>query len=304
MKQRPPAGGRKCGRYQKGGEFNNTDGLVSGLRAPGPACPKPAITRPKQTRQVAHYQNFADFSGMNPTNLASAESRVTLYHRRHGRHQARKSLGHVGPALVLFFGMAPLLSGQERLTPLLALEVAVGAAYLVLMVRELLHLRHNPFRREAVAWLEVAAAGILAIESYHIWHRHHEAELAGAPHRVHLLPWLYGAVAVMYVVMAFCMKQVDGRRFLHLHPDGFSVRTKRLGAPQHLRWSSIVDVEPHGPADLLVHRTDGQTQRISFADMHEGAGHRDRLLAHARTGLPGLGGYEPGHGLGSGRGEE
>ncbi|MBF9144229.1 hypothetical protein [Hymenobacter properus] len=211
----------------------------------------------------------------------AAEGRTTLYHRRHAKQQVGKSLGHMAPALVLFFGVVPILTGAEPFTLLAGLEIAVGAAYLVLMVRELLHLRHNPFHREPVAWLELAAAGILALESYHIWHRHHEAELAGAPHRLHVLPWLYAAVALMYVGLAFRLSQLTDRTFLHLHAGGFAVRTQRLGPAHELTWADVAAVEPDGPADALVHRTNGEKHRISFANTHDGAAHRDRLLAHA-----------------------
>lgn len=216
----------------------------------------------------------------------AAEGRTTLYHRRHARQQVRKSLGHFGPAVVLLFAIAPVLSGEEPFTQLVGLEFVVGAAYLGLMVRELRQVRHNPFHRERVAWLELAAAGILALESYHIWHRHHLAELAGGPPRVHVLPWLYAALAVGFVWLAFRMKQLDARRFLHLHPDGFAVRTTRLGPAHSLRWATVATVEPAGPADLLVHRANGATHRISFAALHDGAAQRDRLLAHAAQHLP------------------
>ncbi|MFD2718577.1 hypothetical protein ACFST9_07610 [Hymenobacter monticola] len=85
------------------------------------------------------------------TPTPAVEGRTTLYHRRHAKQQVGKSLGHVAPALVLFFGVVPILTGAEHFTLLGALEIAVGAAYLVLMVREMRHLRHNPFHREPMA---------------------------------------------------------------------------------------------------------------------------------------------------------
>ena len=224
---------------------------------------------------------------MNAPDLPAAEGRTTLYHRRHANMQRAKSLGHVGPAIVLLFAVSSVLAGREPFTLLVALEFLVGAAYLTFMVRELRHLRHNPFHREPVAWLELAAAGILALESYHIWHRHHEAELASGVHKVHFLPWIYAALAVAYVVMAFRLPQMDGRRFLHLHADGFALRTKRLGRSCELSWADIAHVEPAGLADLLVHRRDGEHQRLSFAGLHDGASHRDRLLGHLRANLTG-----------------
>lgn len=214
--------------------------------------------------------------------MPAAGGRTTLYHRRHAWQQRAKTLGHVGPAVLLLFALQPVLVGGETFTPLVALEFGVGAAYLLLMVRELRHLRRNPFHREPVAWLELAAAGILALESYHIWHRHHAAELASGVPKTHTLPWVYAALAVAYVVMAFRMRQLDGRRYLHLHSGGFAVHTTRLGRAHELRWADVASVEPAGPADLLVRHHNGQTSRISFADVHEAATHRDRLLGHVR----------------------
>lgn len=217
---------------------------------------------------------------MNTAASPAAEGRTVLYHRRHAKQQRGKIFGHLAPAVVLVTGLAPVLTGAEPLTALLALEVAVGAAYLLLMVRELRQLRHDPFHRERVAWLELAAAGILAFESYHSWHRHHAADAAAGLHRVHLLPWVYAALAGVYVALAFRLKQLDGCRFLHLRPDGFAVRTTRLGPAHDLRWADLAAAEPAEPTDVLLRRPDGRTHRISFAHLHDGAAHRDRLLAH------------------------
>lgn len=220
---------------------------------------------------------------MSTATSSAAQGRTTLYHRRHAWQQRSKTLSHIGPAVLLLLGISGVLSGEEAFTPLVGLEFLVGAAYLVLMVRELRHLQHNPFHRERVAWLELAAAAILAMESYHLWHRHHEAELAGAPHRFHVLPWLYAALVVVYIVLAFRLNKMADRRFLHLHPEGFAVRTQRLGPAHELRWSDVATVEPAGSADLLVRRTNGQSQRISFENVHDGATHRDQLLAHCQA---------------------
>lgn len=225
--------------------------------------------------------NFLAMDTAAPT--AAAEGPVTLYHRRHAKQQVAKAIGHLSPAVLFLLGIMPILTGEEHITLVSGLEIAIGALYLVLMVRELRHLRHNPFHREQVAWLELAAAAILAMESYHIWHRHHEAELAGAPHRTHLLPWLYAGLAVVYVVLAFRINKMTDRRFLHLHPEGFAVRTGHLSTSHDLRWADVATVEPAGPTDVLVHRPDGRTHRISFAKLHDGPAHRDRLLAHAQA---------------------
>ncbi|MBF9237167.1 hypothetical protein I2I05_07140 [Hymenobacter sp. BT683] len=211
--------------------------------------------------------------------------RTTLFHRRHLRRQVAKSVGHIGPAIVFVLAVVPVLSGAEAFTALVGLEVVVGVVYLTLMVRELRNLRHNPFHSERVAWLELAAAAILLIESYHIWHRHHAAELAGAPARFHALPWVYALVAVAYIVLAFRMRQLTGRTFLHLHADGFAVRTGRFGKEHNLRWADIASADPEGSTGVVVRRTDGQEHRIVFDSLHEGTVHRDRLLAHLRKSI-------------------
>lgn len=219
---------------------------------------------------------------MDAAPSAPAGALTPLYHRRHAKQQRARALAHLGPATVLLLGVAPLLSGAERLTPLAALEIAVGAAYLVLLVRELRHLRHDAFHHERVAWLELAAAGILAVEGYHSWHRHHAANLARGTYVFHALPYVFWAVAGVYAGLAFGAQGLGRRRYLHLHADGFGLRTRLLGPAQEVRWADLAAVETAGPAGLLVRRTTGQTHRISFANIHEGAAQRDRLVAHVR----------------------
>jgi hypothetical protein len=214
-------------------------------------------------------------------NSTTSSDRITLYHRQHAKRQRIKAFSHLVPAVVLLSSVLGLFGG-EPFTWVLGAEIVVGAAYLVLLTREMLHLQQHPHHRERVAWLEVASAGILALEGYHIWHRHHEAQLAGAPERFHILPWLYCALAVFYVFLAFQMQRLDARRFLHLHIEGLDLRIKPFNRAIQLRWSDIVSVEPIGDADLFIWHHDGRKQRISFAQMHDGTALRDKVVAHAQ----------------------
>ncbi|MFC7668220.1 hypothetical protein ACFQT0_13165 [Hymenobacter humi] len=61
------------------------------------------------------------------------------------------------------------------------------------------------------------------------------------------MPWLYAAVACMYVVLSLRMRQLASRLYLHLHGDGFAVRTGQLGSAHHVRWADVAAVEPAGP---------------------------------------------------------
>ncbi|UOG73650.1 hypothetical protein MTX78_16135 [Hymenobacter tibetensis] len=157
---------------------------------------------------------------------------------------------------------------------------------MLLLVRELRHLRHHPDHHEPIGWLELAAAGIFAIEGYHIWHRHHEKELLTGAHKFHVLPWLYAALAVWYAVMAFGIGRIYERCHLHLHADGFSGRLRSFGQRFSYKWPEVDHLEPSGPADVLVHHRNGQQQRLSFANVQNGPAMRDQLLAHSNMNSP------------------
>ncbi|OUJ67401.1 hypothetical protein BXP70_28850 [Hymenobacter crusticola] len=180
-------------------------------------------------------------------------------------------------------GVTPLASGKEALTLLTSLEVIVGLTYLVLMVRELRHLHHYPFQQPRIAWLELAAAAILALESYHLWHRHHAAELAGAPHRTHLLPWLYALVALLYVVLAFSFQALTQRRYLQLQADGFAIRTGLFSSVHQVCWAELTALEPVDPSAVRLRYRDGHEQLLTFAGFQQGVGHRNRLLSYAQS---------------------
>lgn len=214
------------------------------------------------------------------TTPASDPSHIQLHHHQHARRQRGKALSHVVPALVLLSSLFGLLAG-EPFTWVQAAEIGVGAAYLILLVRELRHLQRHPHHHESVAWLELAAAGILALEGYHIWHRHHEAEAASGQHRQHLLPWLYWTLALVYVWLAFNVGRLMRRRYLHLHAGGFSGRLHPFGRRFEHRWAEVAAVEPVGPADVLIRYHNGRQERLSFARLHDGAALRERLLQHA-----------------------
>lgn len=207
--------------------------------------------------------------------------RFTLFSRRHPRRQVAKTLGHLAPALILLLGIGPLVSGTEPLTLLTVLEIAVGLTYLVLMVREWRHLRHNPFHQERIAWLELAAAAILGVEAYHLWHRQHVAAVTDGIPRRHLLPGLYAVVGVAYVVLAFRARALTKRLHLQLHPEGFAVRTSHFARPHYVHWTQVAAIEPVGSDAVQLRDPNGHARLITFAGFHEATAHRDRLLAHA-----------------------
>lgn len=212
-----------------------------------------------------------------------AAAPITLYHKRRQRVERAKGFMHLVTAIVLLSSLLEVISGRESFTWLTALEVLVGAAYIALLVREVVHMRrHGAAHHERVAWLELPAAGILALEGYHIWHRHHEAALHTGQQQFHVLPWLYFAVAFWYLILAFGLARLHERRFLHLYAAGFRGRLHLLGKGFNFTWPEVARLEPQGAAEVLVHSADGQQKLLSFRSIQDGPAHRDRLLAHAQ----------------------
>jgi hypothetical protein len=216
-------------------------------------------------------------------NNPAAPGPIILYHKRRARIERAKGLSHLVPAAVLLSGVFGVVTGREPFTLLLGLEVLVGVAYILLLLREIQHTRHHPNQHEPIAWLELAAAGILALEGYHIWHRHHETFLRTGEHKFHVLPWVYATLAVWYVGMTFGIGRIYERRHLHLHAEGFSGRLQPFGQRFAYTWSEVDRLEPSGPTDVLVHHSNGQQQKISFANVQNGPAMRDQLLAHEQT---------------------
>ena len=206
-----------------------------------------------------------------------------LHHRRLAMRQRVKALNHLVPALVLMQGAFEAFYGGE-LSWMRGLELAVGAAYLVLLIRELRHLRRHPTGtvHHGPEWLEVAAAGILALESYHSWHRHHEAELVSGIHRTHYLPWVYGALALVYLGLAFGAGRLARRQGLHFTKEGFWMRLLPISRARRVQWANFqaITVAPNS-IDLLLHpRPDGPPQLLKLSPYHNADVLRERILAH------------------------
>ncbi|QNH63443.1 hypothetical protein [Hymenobacter sediminicola] len=218
-------------------------------------------------------------------NTLSSTGHTTLYHKRRARMERAKGLSHLFPAIVLLGGAVSILTGRESFTVLAGVELAVGAAYLLLLAREWRHLGQHPAHHERVAWLELAAAGILALEGYHIWHRHHEKELQTGEHRFHVLPWVYWVVAGWYVLLAFGLAHIYKRRHLHLHAHGFSGRLHPFRRKFAYNWADIAKLETVGEEDVVVYGAGGERHVISFAHIQDGAVHRNRLSEHAAAGM-------------------
>ncbi|MDQ2773222.1 MAG: hypothetical protein M3Y54_22280 [Bacteroidota bacterium] len=211
-----------------------------------------------------------------------------LHHRRHAIRQRAKAFSHLFPALVLVQGAVEALSTGE-LEWVRGLELAVGLAYVGLLIRELRHLRRHPTgaAHHGPEWLELAAAGILALEGYHIWHRHHEAELASGIHRTHYLPWIYGGLTLVYVGLAFGAGRLAARQGLHFTQEGFWMRLLPISRVRRVRWSDLqaVTVAPNA-TDLLLHpRAGGPPQLLKLSAYHNGEVLRERILAHYQSAI-------------------
>lgn len=153
-------------------------------------------------------------------------------------------MAHLGPAVLLVHGTAKAVRHRE-VSGLHGLEFAVGAVFVALVLRHWFRVRYRADRAapHGPEWLELAAAGILGLEGYHLHHRH---ALAPGPHSFHVLPWLYGAVAVGYALLAFHPAWLVRRRGLRFTPDGFWLRRWALGRARRAHWAALRAVVPVG----------------------------------------------------------
>ena len=179
-----------------------------------------------------------------------------LFTARDARRDRVKGLDHLVPAGVLVVGAVDAFRRHEA-GGFRMLELAVGAAFVVLLVEHWVRVRTRPAPVPGPAhghgpvWLELAAGGLLGLEAYHLAHR---PAAATGPSHWHLLPWAYGALAVWYVLQAFHRARPASRRRLHVTAEGFWLRRWVLGRARRVSWSALRALVPVGVGpDLLLY---------------------------------------------------
>ena len=221
------------------------------------------------------------------TPLPAATAHYPLLTERSARRERFKGLNHLVPAVVLVQGATDAITHHD-VNWARGLELALGMVFVVLLVRHWYAVRHRPtgpappHRPEphGPEWLELAAGGILAMEGYHLWLR---PALVAATHKFHVLPWLYGAVAIWYVLMAFHRARPSSRRSLCITPAGFWLRRSVLGRAHRVPWAGLRALAPVGEGpDLLLYPLDGgQPQPLALHQYLNGSWLSEQLLAHA-----------------------
>ena len=148
-----------------------------------------------------------------------------LFTARDARRDRVKGLDHLVPAGVLVVGAVDAFRRHEA-GGFRALELAVGTVFVALLLAHWVRVRTRPapvpgpVHGPGPVWLELAAAGLLGLEAYHLAHR----PAAGPGHPWHLLPWAYGALAGWYVLQAFHRARPASRPRCS-GPSGTSSRT-------------------------------------------------------------------------------
>jgi hypothetical protein len=190
---------------------------------------------------------------MSPPPAPSASHELFTAHD--ARRARVKGLDHLVPAGVLVVGAVDAFRRHEA-SGFRVLEFAVGAAFVALLLAHWVRVRTRPAPVPGPAhgpgpvWLELAAAGLLGLEAYHLAHR----PAAGPGHPWHLLPWAYGALAGWYVLQAFHRARPASRRRLHVTAEGFWLRRWVLGRARRVSWAALRALVPVGPGpDLLLY---------------------------------------------------
>lgn len=98
-----------------------------------------------------------------------------------------------------------------------------------------------------------------------------------------MLPWLYGAVAAGYALLAFHPAWLVRRRGLRFTPDGFWLRRWALGRARRVHWAALRAVVPvgTGPDLLLFTSTEDRPEPLELHQYLNGSVLFDQLLAQA-----------------------
>jgi hypothetical protein len=195
----------------------------------------------------------------------------------------------MGPAMLLVWAAIEGFSSGDA-TWMRWLEMAIGAAFLFAWFMDWRsrkaahgHPAHHHFGGLAVDWLELAGAGIFMMEAIHLWHRGNEAYARTGVYKPHMLPWVYGFLALIYVIRAFGEERIESMKGLHLDASGFRVRRRIFGRTSRVQWSTVRShsVSPERN-EILFHRVEGgEPVRVSFASYPNGKELCDRLADHA-----------------------
>jgi hypothetical protein len=195
---------------------------------------------------------------------------VVLRSKRRQRALAAQKLQHLVPAMILLGDGLTIMAREPAAGVELAiavLEIVSGALFVVAAARGLrgaIRSRHagTPHGHHGVDWVDVFAAGVVAVETIEHYHR------TGHIRRPNVL------MIVTLLVLAFFHDRVtafaEHRRALRISDEGLSVGGRPFRRSMKASWSELRSIEI---ADRFatIETTTGRTKRIDLADLEDRA---------------------------------
>jgi hypothetical protein len=183
---------------------------------------------------------------------------VPLHSRRQARADLAQKLQHFGPAAALFFAGLKGMSGAEGFAFIIAVaELAMGLVVTALMIRAIrAHRQGQVAAHHGVDWLDIAVAGVLALEVVEHWREtHHIRRPTVLLSAVVLLQGLWhGAL----------LERARQRTALRVDQDG--IRWGRLWRKFNARWDQIASITVEPDRALIVTKR-GRTRTLRLDDL-------------------------------------
>ncbi len=161
----------------------------------------------------------------------------------------RMMVNHLIPgAMLLILGVEALSGGGDAHIYSAWLNIVVGVAVIVAVVRELR--KKSPHEHSVIGWVDAFAGCVIIVEGINHYH----------PHKVFQPAYFYWLAGLLTILLGVFHQKVSSVRRITFRKEALSVRT-RLLRTFTISWSAIASIR--FSRDALVLRThDGETRRL------------------------------------------
>jgi len=184
------------------------------------------------------------------------------------RFMAAQRMNHVVPAVTLLLAAIEGLGGAHRKSLwLTAIEVLVGGALIVVLIRDLRRGESAPHAR--VSLFDVIASAVILLEAVHRYN----------PAKGFQPATMYFVIAAATLALGLLHHRLAGWVRAELDDVGFSVRTRPF-RPLRMAWRDVAAIERNGNR-LVVRTVSGRRAKTDL----RGCANRDEVFAAIERGL-------------------
>jgi hypothetical protein len=205
-----------------------------------------------------------------PAPAAMTRTEIVLRSKQAGRALAGAAGQHATTAVMLVGAGIDSLDSGHGPNWLAWVSIAVGAALVVAVIREIRALRRHGVEPDAIPIVDYLAVPLLVLEAVH-----------KREQGLHLIPWAYGFIALATLARALAWRRLVRIRRLRLDEAGLDIRLRPFRRVR-VAWTDLVVVERVAQGLRLgVRGRDEQLLRLG--DLLNRAEVEDAILAAFRV---------------------